>query len=64
MKRVMRTLEEQIEVTARSLAAMEQLGSHLKRVTDLLQEAGVMPIGGVGEHEPFTDAQEQQLHVP
>ncbi|KAE8987299.1 hypothetical protein PR003_g22262 [Phytophthora rubi] len=60
MKRVMRTLEEQIEVSTRSLAAMEQLVTHLQRVTNMLQEAGVMPIGG---HDPFTDAEEQQ-HAP
>ncbi|KAG6613594.1 uncharacterized protein IUM83_04516 [Phytophthora cinnamomi] len=57
MKRVMRTLEEQIEVTTRSLTAMEQLISHLQRVNSMLQEAGVMPVGG---RDPFTGAQEQQ----
>ncbi|KAG7376918.1 hypothetical protein PHYPSEUDO_012551 [Phytophthora pseudosyringae] len=43
MRRVMRTLEEQVGATARSLEAMERLVAHLRRVTDLLQEAGVMP---------------------
>ncbi|KAH7485629.1 uncharacterized protein KRP23_4675 [Phytophthora ramorum] len=44
MRGVMRTLEEQIEVTARSLEAMERLVVHLRRVTDLLQEAGAAAV--------------------
>ncbi|KAL3656681.1 hypothetical protein V7S43_018461 [Phytophthora oleae] len=43
MRGVMRTLEEQIEVTTRSLEAMERLVAHLQRVTDLVREAGVLP---------------------
>ncbi|KAG3149660.1 hypothetical protein PI126_g11909 [Phytophthora idaei] len=43
MRSVIRTLEEQIEVTTRSLEAMDRLVVHLQRVTDLLHEVGVMP---------------------
>jgi hypothetical protein len=42
LRGVMRSLEQQIEVTTRSLEAMERLAGHLHRVTELLQEAGVM----------------------
>ncbi|OWZ15973.1 hypothetical protein PHMEG_00010293 [Phytophthora megakarya] len=44
MRRVMQTLEEEIEASTRSLQAMERLVEHLQRVTNLLQDAGVVPV--------------------
>eukprot|EP00644_Phytophthora_capsici_P011353 jgi/Phyca11/18438/fgenesh1_pg.PHYCAscaffold_37_\ len=43
MRGVMRTLEDQIEVTTRSLESMERLVAHLQRVSDLVGGPGVQP---------------------
>ncbi|RLN90474.1 hypothetical protein BBJ28_00014520 [Nothophytophthora sp. Chile5] len=43
MRTVMRTLEQQIEVTTRSIEAMDRLVGHLQRLTGILHESGVHP---------------------
>ncbi|KAK1928513.1 hypothetical protein P3T76_015982 [Phytophthora citrophthora] len=55
MRDVMRTLENQIEVTTRSLESMERLVAHLQRVSDLVGGTGVQPT--VTRDAPATSAE-------
>ncbi|RLN38394.1 hypothetical protein BBJ28_00016490 [Nothophytophthora sp. Chile5] len=43
MRTVMRTLGQQIEVTTRSIEAMDRLVGHLQRLTGILHDSGVHP---------------------
>lgn len=43
MRRVMRSLESEIEVTTRSVEAMSELVDHLRRLTGLLRHSNLLP---------------------
>ncbi|RLN46535.1 hypothetical protein BBJ29_009094 [Phytophthora kernoviae] len=60
MRHVMRTLEEEIEATMRSVEAMDDLADHLQRLTGFLHESGVMSHDA--PRNPFPDPETSVDH--
>ncbi|KAG7380369.1 hypothetical protein PHYBOEH_011480 [Phytophthora boehmeriae] len=56
MRDVVRTLEDEIEATTRSVAAMDDLADRLQRLTGLLQESGVMGHSDLETSEDHSNA--------